>query len=126
MKKVTCTFLVNDDTNQDSFKSWVKTCPYSKEGNQTVTFENVAGEVPLTAEEQVQLDADADKAEQDAAAKPDADASNAAPATSSGQTDGEKPVTDDNGNPHPMEGSGIAQVEGKAETSNTDKPAYTD
>lgn len=41
MKKVTITALVPDDTNQNEFKTWLKGCPFSFEGGQTVTWENV-------------------------------------------------------------------------------------
>lgn len=41
MKKVTITAIVPDDTNQNDLKTWVKTCPFSLEGGQTVTWENL-------------------------------------------------------------------------------------
>lgn len=41
MKKVTITALVPDDTNQNDLKTWVKGCPFSFEGGQTITWENV-------------------------------------------------------------------------------------
>ncbi len=46
MKKVTITVFVNDDTNQNAFKDWVKTCPFSKEGNQTILWENLEADAP--------------------------------------------------------------------------------
>ena len=41
MKKVTFTALVPDDTNQNDFKTWLKSCPVSFEGGQTISWENV-------------------------------------------------------------------------------------
>lgn len=41
MKKVTFTALVGDDTNQNEFKTWLKSCPFSFEGGQTIAWENV-------------------------------------------------------------------------------------
>ncbi len=41
MKKVTITALVPDDTNQNDLKTWVKGCPFSLAGNQTIIWENI-------------------------------------------------------------------------------------
>lgn len=41
MKKVTITALVGDDVNQNEFKNWLKSCPFSFEGGQTIAWENV-------------------------------------------------------------------------------------
>lgn len=47
MKRVTVTFDVNDDTNENAFKGWVKSCPYSHESGQTLKWENIP--TPTTA-----------------------------------------------------------------------------
>lgn len=41
-KKVTITAIVSDDVNQNEMKNWLKTCPYSIEGGQTITWENLS------------------------------------------------------------------------------------
>lgn len=41
MKKVTFTALVGNEVNQNEFKNWVKSCPFSFEGGQTIAWENV-------------------------------------------------------------------------------------
>ncbi len=61
MKKVTITALVGDDTNQNELKNWVKTCPFSFEGGQTVTWENVP-EPEKAANDGADAPADAQKA----------------------------------------------------------------
>lgn len=53
MKKVTITALVPDDTNQNDLKTWVKGCPFSLAGDQTVTWENI----PEPAKEEAQTEA---------------------------------------------------------------------
>jgi len=40
-KKVTMTLIVSGDTNQNDFKNWVKSCPFSADGDQTVHWENI-------------------------------------------------------------------------------------
>jgi hypothetical protein len=57
MKKVTITALVGDDTNQNEFKNWLKSCPFSFEGGQTITWENVPA--PEAANEGANAPADA-------------------------------------------------------------------
>ena len=41
LKKVTFTALVPADTNQNEFKNWLKSCPVSFEGGQTIAWENI-------------------------------------------------------------------------------------
>ena len=41
MKKVTFTALVPSDVPQNEFKNWVKSCPFSFEGGQTIVWENL-------------------------------------------------------------------------------------
>ena len=43
MKKVTITAFVDDNTNQNDFKTWLKSCPFSFEGGQTIAWENIPG-----------------------------------------------------------------------------------
>jgi hypothetical protein len=56
MKRVTVSFIVNDDTNQNAFKDWVKSCPYSQDGDQALKWENIedpaAKEAEAKAEEE--------------------------------------------------------------------------
>lgn len=52
MKKVTITALVDAETNQNDFKSWLKSCPFSIDGGQTIAWENV--EVDAPADESAQ------------------------------------------------------------------------
>lgn len=40
-QKVTVTFELNDDVAQNDLKNWVKSCPHSPEGGQTLKFEAV-------------------------------------------------------------------------------------
>lgn len=40
-KKVTITAIVDDETNQNEFKNWLKTCPFSIDGGQTIAWENI-------------------------------------------------------------------------------------
>ena len=40
-KKVTITAIVPDDTNQNQIKDWVKACPVSLAGDQTIHWENL-------------------------------------------------------------------------------------
>lgn len=40
-KKVTLTFIVDEDVNQNDFKNWVKSCPFSHEGGQTLAWEHI-------------------------------------------------------------------------------------
>lgn len=47
MKRVTVSFDVNDDTNENAFKDWVKSCPYSHESGQSLKWENIP--TPATA-----------------------------------------------------------------------------
>jgi hypothetical protein len=51
VKKVTITALVSDDVVQNELKNWVKTCPYSLEGGQTVTWENIPDPEPTPVSE---------------------------------------------------------------------------
>lgn len=48
-KKVTMTFIVDADVNQNEFKNWVKSCPFSADGDQTVTWENLNPPSPAAA-----------------------------------------------------------------------------
>lgn len=43
-QKVTVTAEVDDSVNQNNFKDWLKTCPVSIDGGQTITWENLPTE----------------------------------------------------------------------------------
>lgn len=51
MKRVTITALVGDETNQNELKTWLKSCPYSLEGGQTIAWENLPNPAAPAAEE---------------------------------------------------------------------------
>jgi len=38
-KKVTVTLELNDSVAQNDFKNWIKSCPFSPEGGQTLVWE---------------------------------------------------------------------------------------
>lgn len=40
-KKVTVSFIMDASVNQNEFKNWVKSCPVSHEGGQSLTWENL-------------------------------------------------------------------------------------
>lgn len=40
-KKATLSIIMDADANQNDFKNWLKSCPFSFEGGQTVTWENL-------------------------------------------------------------------------------------
>ncbi len=39
-KTVTITMTLNDDVVENEVKTWVKSCPFSPQGGQTVTWKN--------------------------------------------------------------------------------------
>lgn len=41
LKKATITLIVDDEVSQNEFKNWLKSCPFSYEGGQTVTWEKI-------------------------------------------------------------------------------------
>lgn len=40
-KAATLTIIVDDDVNQNDFKNWLKSCPFSEAGGQTITWSTV-------------------------------------------------------------------------------------
>lgn len=46
MKKVTIEVTVSDETNQNELKNWLKSCPFSFVGGQTIKWENIPNPEP--------------------------------------------------------------------------------
>ena len=41
-KRATISLIVDADVNQNEFKNWLKSCPFSAQGDQTIQWENIA------------------------------------------------------------------------------------
>lgn len=51
-KRATISLIVDADVNQNEFKNWLKSCPFSAEGDQTIQWENLATEGEAADESQ--------------------------------------------------------------------------
>lgn len=50
LKRATITVTMDQEVNQNDFKNWLKSCPVSFEGGQTITWENLPSDEPAAEE----------------------------------------------------------------------------